>query len=66
MIARKDRLITRELLDCYLRDIYSAHPIYSDRAIQSLKESIERGSDFDTEVTKINALALYSSLASPH
>ena len=66
MIARKDRLITRELLDCYLRDIYSAHPIYSHRAIQSLKESIERGSDFDTEVTKINALALYSSLASPH
>ncbi len=66
MIARKDRLITRELLDCYLRDIYSADPVYCDRAIQSLKESIERGSDFDTEVTKINALALYSSIASTH
>jgi hypothetical protein len=66
MIVRKDRLITRELLDCYRRDIFSADPIYCDRAIKSLKESIERGSDFDTEVTKINALALYSSVASCH
>ena len=43
MNTRKDRLITRELLDCYRRDIFSSHPIFSDRAIQSLKECIERG-----------------------
>lgn len=62
MNTRKDRLITRELLDCYRRDIFSSHPIFSDRAIQSLKECIERGSDFDSEATRINAMHLYSSL----
>jgi len=63
MNTRKDRLITRELLDCYRRDIYSSHPVFSTRAIQSLKESIERGSDFDCEATRINALDLYSAVA---
>lgn len=63
MTQKKDRLITRELLDCYRRDIYSCHPVFSDRAIQSLKECIERGSDFDCEATRINALDLYSALA---
>ena len=63
MTQKKDRLITRELLDCYRRDIYSCHPVFSDRAIQSLKECIERGSDFDCEATRINALDLYSTLA---
>ncbi len=63
MNARKDRLITRELLDCYRRDIYSCHPVFSTRAIQSLKESIERGGDFDCEATRINALNLYSTVA---
>ena len=63
MTQKKDRLITRELLDCYRRDIYSCHPVFSDRAIQSQKECIERGSDFDCEATRINALDLYSTLA---
>ena len=64
MNTKKDRLITRELLDCYRRDIYSCHPIYSDQAIRSLKESIERGTDFDCEATRINAISLYSAVAS--
>lgn len=64
MTAKKDRLITRELLDCYRRDIYSSHPVFSDRAIQTLKECIERGSDFDCEATRLNALDLYVSVAS--
>lgn len=64
MNTKKDRLITRELLDCYRRDIYSCHPVFSDRAIQTLKECIERGSDFDCEATRINALDLYVAVAS--
>ena len=63
MDMRKDRLITRELLDCYRRDIFSAHPVFSDRAKQSLKESIERGTDFDCEATRINAISLYCSIS---
>ena len=63
MNTKKDRLITRELLDCYRRDIYSSHPVFSDRAKQSLKECIERGGDFDCEATRINAINLYITLA---
>lgn len=62
MHARKDRLITREQLDCFKRDIASSHPIHSTQAIRSLKECIERGGHFDCEATKISALSLYSAL----
>lgn len=64
MTRKQDRLITRELLDCYRRDIYSRHPVFSERARQTLKESIERGSDFDCEATRLNALDLYCMVAS--
>jgi|GEM_PF-782768 hypothetical protein len=64
MNSKKDRLITRELLDCYRRDIYSCHPIYSDQAIKSLKECIECGTGFDCEATRINAISLYSVVSS--
>lgn len=63
MTRKQDRLITRELLDCYRRDIYSCHPVFSERAKQTLKESIERGSDFDCEATRLNALDLYCAVA---
>lgn len=63
MTRKQDRLITRELLDCYRRDIYSCHPVFSERAKLTLKESIERGSDFDCEATRLNALDLYCAVA---
>lgn len=63
MHTRKDRLITREQLDCFKRDIASCHPVYSTQAIRSLKECIERGGHFDCEATKISALTLYSALS---
>jgi hypothetical protein len=63
MTAKKDRLITRELLDCFRRDIYSSHPVFSERAIQTLKECIEREGSFDCEATRLNALNLYSDVA---
>lgn len=63
MNGKRDRLITRELLDCYRRDIYSSNSFFSNQAIQSLKETIERGGDFDCEATRINALDLYCAVA---
>jgi hypothetical protein len=60
MTMKKDRLITRELLDCYRRDIYSSHPLHSTEALKSLKESIESGGRFDCEATRLNAIHLYS------
>jgi|APCry1669189665_1035243.scaffolds.fasta_scaffold08331_2 hypothetical protein len=65
MTRKKDRLITREQLDCYRRDISSSHPVFSFEAIQSLKECIESDGNFDCEATRLNAISLYCSL-SPH
>lgn len=62
MKTRQDRLITRELLDCYRRDIASSHPVFAHQAIRSLKECIERGGHFDCEATRISALSLYGAL----
>jgi hypothetical protein len=54
--------ITRELLDCYRRDIHSRHPVFSAQALHSLRECIERGGQFDCEATRLSALSLYSTL----
>jgi hypothetical protein len=62
MAASREECITRELLDCYYRDIHSGHPVFSNRAIQALKECIERGGRFDCEATRLNAINLYSTV----
>lgn len=62
MTAQRENLITRELLDCFRRDIASGHPVFSHRAIQVLKECLECGGRFDCEATRLNALALFASL----
>lgn len=59
-------LVTRELLDCFRRDINSSHPIFSDRAIQSLQECIELGGAFDCEATRLSALHLYTTIKGDH
>jgi hypothetical protein len=64
MTGKRDKYITRELLDCFRRDINSGHPVFSIRAIQALKECIENGGGFDCEATRLNALTLYSVVAS--
>lgn len=55
--------MTRELLDCFRRDIDSGHPVFSTRAIQALKECLESGGKFDCEATRLNALSLMASVA---
>lgn len=62
MIYGQNLTLTREMLDCYRRDIHSRHPVFSSQAAQSLKECIERGGNFDCEATRLSALNLYSSL----
>lgn len=64
MTGKGEKFITRELLDCFRRDIASGHPVFANRAIQTLKEVIECGGGFDCESTRINAFSLYSGLAS--
>ena len=59
-------IMTRELLDCYRRDISSRHPVFYNRAIDSLRDYIERGGQFDCEATRLSALSLYSSLSRNH
>jgi hypothetical protein len=62
MIYGQNLVMTREMLDCYRRDIHSRHPVFSTQAAQSLKECIERGGSFDCEATRLSAMNLYSSL----
>ena len=60
--AKTTRMVTREMLDCYRRDIYSRHPVFSMRAVQSLRECIELGGAFDCEATRLSAIHLYFTL----
>lgn len=60
MTGKREKFISRELLDCFRRDINSGHPVFSNRAIQALKECLENGGSFDCEATRLNALNLYS------
>lgn len=55
-------MMTRELLDCYRRDISSQHPVFHNRAVDLLKDCIERGGQFDCEATRLSALSLYRTL----
>jgi hypothetical protein len=64
MAGTRELRITRELLDCFRRDINSGHPVFSLRAIQALKDCIEGGGSFDCEATRLNALNLYSVVSS--
>ena len=64
MVTNNDLHITREQLDCFLRDINSGHPIFSTRAIQILRLCIEGRGSFDCEATRLNALKLYNIVAS--
>jgi hypothetical protein len=63
MQAYNEKLVTRELLDCYRRDIRSGHPVFASRALKMLKECAEGQRDFDCEVTRLNALSLYGAVA---
>lgn len=63
MAGIKNLCITRELLDCFRRDINSGHPVFSLRAIQALRDCIEGGGSFDCEATRLNAVNLYSAVA---
>lgn len=62
MTGHGEKFITRELLDCFRRDINSGHPIFANQAIEMLREAIECGAGFDCEATRLNALSLYSGL----
>ena len=62
MHAKINRTVTRELLDCYRRDIHSCHPIFSVRAMESLRECIELGGAFDCEATRLSAMHLYFTI----
>ena len=62
MTAKRENVVTREWLDCFRRDIDSGHPVFSRRAIQTLKECLECGGTFDCEVTRLNALNLLASV----
>jgi hypothetical protein len=64
MTGPRHKFITRELLDCFKRDINSGHPVFATRAIQALRDCVENGGGFDCEATRLNALSLYSALAS--
>jgi hypothetical protein len=64
MTVNNEQLVTRELLDCFRRDIHSGHPVFANRAIKVLKECVEGKKDFDCEVTRLNALRLYGSVTS--
>jgi len=63
MTGKRERFITRALLDCFRRDIDSGHPVFSNRAIQALRECIDEGGGFDCEATRLNALNLYAMVA---
>lgn len=60
--GKNARIMTRELLDCFRRDIDSGHPVFSNRAIQILKECIECEGNFDCEATRLSALNLFASV----
>lgn len=62
MVYGQNIIMTREMLDCYRRDIHSRHPVFSSQAAQLLKDCIERGGSFDCEATRLSAMNLYSSL----
>jgi hypothetical protein len=66
MTGNREKYLTRELLDCFRRDIDSGHPVFANRAIQALKDVIESGGGFDCEATRLNAINLYSGVASRH